>query len=300
MYTMVIPKTALALVVLGTVAAAVSIDLAREERVAVDVSRAGGSGLAASARESEIDLVARLRRERFAPEVKGNPFASRDASRPAAVAAPQPPAPPPLAYRYGGQFRIDNGGWRVYLLKGSDLVPINVGDVLDGPYKVTAIGADEFEIMHLPTSTKRVLQYSSLGTGSTLASDQGSLAPQAGMSSSGAAPSVAAFSGSTSGSQPVRSPTAPAVGAAVVPGFAVAAPGVSPGVAAAPAAASSGTALGSITGGATPRGTLGASGPSGAAPRLGVAPPASGSMPMSPAPAGTMQTLPAPTGRLGV
>jgi hypothetical protein len=289
-------RTSLAVVVLGGLAAAVAVDVMRGDGAAVDAPRPGrGAPTTPSARESALDLTAGLRRERFASEMAGDPFAGREAQRSATAAASVPAGPPPFAYRYGGQFRIDTGGWRVYLLKGNDLVHIKVGDVLDGSYKVTAIGAEEFEVVHLPTSTKRVIQYASLDTGSTLAGDQGPSAPQAGVATSNNSALLAGFAGPAAAAGASASPALPLAGAAGMGGIsAIVGSGAS----------SSGTSRssspGSVTGGPTPSGTLGASVPAAGAPRLGVAPPASGSMPMSPAPAGTMQTLPAPTGRLGV
>jgi hypothetical protein len=287
-------RSTIALLVLGGLAAAVAVDIVREKPAAVGVPIAErGASARSGERESPMDLAAALRRERFASELAGDPFAGREVQRsPAAVTAP-PPGPPPFAYRYGGQFRIDTGGWRVYLLKGNDLVAIHVGDVLEGSYKVMAIGAEEFEVVHLPSSTKRVLQYSSLGTGSALAQgDHAPLAPQEGAARSGVAAAQAAFSGPGPAAEGRVAATSSATGSGALVGVPM-----TSGVGTSPRATSSST---SVTGGAVPSGTLGASAPAASAPRLGVAPPASGSMPMSPAPAGTMQTLPAPTGRLGV
>lgn len=284
-------RTTIALLVLGGLAVAVAVEFAREEPAAVGVPLAErGASARSGGRESPVDLAAGLRRERFAPELAGDPFAGREVPRPAAAVAAPFPVPPPFAYRYGGQFRVETAGWRVYLLKGNDLVAINVGDVLEGSFKITAIGAEEFEVVHLPSATKRVLQYASLGTGSTLA--QGEQAPQGRTARSGPSASQAAFSALGPGAEGRSAATSSPSGSAAVMG----APMTS-GTGASPNVASS---SGSVTGGPVPRGMLGAAAPAAGAPRLGVAPPASGSMPMSPAPAGTMQTLPAPTGRLGV
>ncbi len=285
-------RSSLALLVLGVLAAAVAVDMSRDEGVAPDAPRAG-RGTAPATGDASIDMAGRLRRERLSADVIGEPFAGREAPR-AAAAAPVPAGPPPFPYRYAGQFRIDDGGWRVYLLKGNELVLIKVGDVLEGAFKVTAIGAEEFEIVHLPSATTRVLQYASLGTGSALAQSEplpSTAHARTAVSGTSDLPVTRAASAAASAS---ASAGMTSQGAAIVgaPGFA-GTPPASP-------APSSTTSSGSVTSGSVPRGQLGTSGPAAGAPRLGVAPPASNSMPMSPAPSGTMQTLPAPTGRLGV
>lgn len=283
-------RSTIALLVLGALAAVVAVDMSRDQGAASDAPRnSRGAASVTASRDASADLAGRLKRERLSADLIGEPFVGREA--PSAAAVQVPSGPPPFPYRYAGQFRIEDGGWRVYLLKGNDLVLIKVGDVLEGSFKVTAIGTEEFEVVHLPSAKTLVLQYASLGTGSTLA--QGESAPL---------PTNTSVTGSsTPGSLAGRAAAAGAgdagsanQGAALfgAPGFAGSPP--------APLAPSSSSSSGSVRSGPVPSGQLGSSVPGAGAPRLGVTPSGPSSMPMSPAPAGVMQTLPAPTGRLGV
>jgi hypothetical protein len=284
-------RSSIALFVLAVLGTGVAVDAYRDEGAGPQV-RSGAAPALRGARDldSRTDLVGRLKRERLRGEVTGDPFAGREPARPSTGASAAPAGPPPFNYRYAGQFRIDDGGWRVYLLKGNDMVLIKVGDMLDGSYKVTAVNAEEFEIVHLPTSTKRVIEYGTLGTGSTFA--QGEPSQQAPVASTvSSAPDFPSTRQTPAASSLAG---AGAQGPAVMggPGFAGTAPALA-------ATAGSGSSTSVVTG-SVPTGQLGSAGPSASAPRLGVAPAASSSMPMSPAPAGIMQTLPAPTGRLGI
>ena len=273
----------LGMLALGAVAAVAALagwQQSRQGDATVAQSAARGVPSTTLAGDAPLPLPDRLRREGLSGEAVGDPFGAREAPRPGPrvaprpfVAAAAPPAPvaAPFPYRYAGQLSLKDGTRHVYLMKGNDLVPIKVGDVLDGVFKVTAIAAAEFDVVHLPSATARVIQYASLGTGSTLA--QGEPAPL---------PTYASTAVSSTD------------GAAVfgTPLFAGSSPASS--------APSSTSLSGSVRSGAVATGQLGSSGPAAGAPPLGVAPAASSSMPMSPAPAGIMQTLPTPTGRLGV
>jgi len=299
----------LGMLALGAVAAVAALEgwqQSRQGEATVAQPAARAVPLPTLAGSAPLPLADRLRREWLSGEAIGELFGARKAPGPGAREASRPlvaaaaPVAAPFPYLYAGQLSLKDGKRHVYLMKGNDLVPINVGDVLDGVFKVTAIAAAEFEVVHLPSATARVIQYASLGTGSTLA--QGEPAPlpthastavssTPGSLAARAAPTVAA------GSAAAGSGTG---GAAVfgAPGFAGRSP-ASPAPSSASPAPSSASSSESVRSGPVPTGQLGASGPAGA-PRLGVVPPASGSMPTLPAPAGIMQTLPAPTGRLGV
>ncbi len=293
-------KGTLGMLALGAVAAVAALEgwqqsRQRDATVAQPAARAVPPPTLAG--DAPLPLADRLRREWLSGEAIGEPFGARKAPGPGAHEASRPlvaaaaPVSAPFPYLYAGQLSVKDGKRHVYLMKGNDLVPINVGDVLDGVFKVTAIAAAEFEVVHLPSATARVIQYASLGTGSTLA--QGEPAPlptHAGAAVSSTPGSLAARRRRSRGPQQGPAPEAPRSSA--LPVFA----GTSPASPAPPSTSSSE----SVRIGSVPTGQLGSSGPAAGAPRLGVAPSASGSMPVSPAPSGIMQTLPAPTGRLGV
>jgi len=296
----------LGMLALGAVAAVAALEgwqQFRQGDATVAQSAARGVPPPTLAGSAPLPLADRLSREWLSGEASGDPFGAREGPRPGARQAPRPfvaaapaqaPVAAPFPYLYAGQLSLKDGKRHVYLMKGNDLVPINVGDVLDGVFKVTAIAAAEFEVVHLPSATARVIQYASLGTGSTLAQgEQAPLPTHAGTAVSStpgslaarAAPAVAAgpaVAGSSTGGAPVS-------GAPVFAGSSPASP-----------APSSTSSSASVRIGSVPTGQLGSFGPAAGARPLGVAPTGSGSMPVSPAPAGIMQTLPAPTGRLGV
>jgi hypothetical protein len=283
----------LGMLALGAVAAVAALEGWQQFRQGdATVAQQAARGVAPPTRagSAPLPLADRLSRGWLSGEASGDPFGAREAPRPGARQAPRPfvaaaPAPAPVAapfpYLYAGQLSLKDGKRHVYLMKGNDLVPINVGDVLDGVFKVTAIAAAEFEVVHLPSATTRVIQYASLGTGSTLAQGEPAPLPTHAGAPVSSAPGSQAAGSSTGG--------AADFGAPVMAGSSPASP-----------APSSTASSGSVRSGSVPTGQLGSSGPAAGAPALGVAPTASGSMPVSPAPAGIMQTLPAPTGRLGV
>lgn len=284
-------RKSVALFVLAALAAGVAVDVLRDEGAGPPERHASPAAPAARSAAGRHDLVGSPKRERLAGELIGDPFAGREAVRQAAAAPAAPPAvAPPFPYRYAGQFRIDDGGWRVYLLKGTELVAIKVGDMLEGSFKVMAIGTEELEVLHVPSAETLVISYADLGTGSSLAQGAGTPQVLPGAAGSSSAGSHAARQAPEAGS-PVGTGSQ---SAAIVGGAALA--GARPALG---TAATAGTSA-SVRTGAVPTGQLGTAGPSAGAPRLGVAPAASSSMPMSPAPAGVMQTLPAPSGRLGM
>ena len=290
-------KSPLALLAFGAVTAVVALEAWQGMRVASDEMVQPAARVAARSGQTQDSgprVPERPIRERLSSEVIGEPFGVREPPRPVAASA-SPPAPvaAPFPYRYGGQLSLDDGKRRVYLTKGNDLLMIQVGDILDGVFKVTRIDEDALEVLHVPSSIATLMQYSAMiadaaapaasraGAGQVIAlspTSQGSVA------SAAVAPQV-------SGTGTIADPFVGAgvVGAPAVTGTAPTAPSLSsPGGSAA------------VTTGTVPQGRLGTVGPATGAPQLGVAPSGSNSMPLGPAPVGIMRTLPPPTGRLGI
>lgn len=296
-------KTTVGMLVIGAVSAMAALEGWQQWRAgapefAQPVARI--SAPASQTNENAMPFAGRLARQRLSGEVIGEPFGAREAPR-VTVPAPPPVAPvaAPFPYRYAGQLGLDDGKKRVYLIKGNDLVLINVGDVLDGVFKVTAISEDSLEVLHVPTAIATQMQFSAMvadapGTGT---------ASQPAVRASYTPPAASGSRGDvgpgTAGSRPDETP-APFVGSGI--GGAPVAPAVS-GPGPAPLAGTSSAAVttsDAVTTGTVPTGRLGSSGPTAGATPLGVAPSGSGSMPMLPAPVGVMRTLPPPTGRLGI
>ncbi len=101
----------------------------------------------------------------------GDPFAPRGwqappppapvaSSAPAPVATLDltPPGPPPLPFRFVGRMS-DGAELLVYLARGEQAYAARPGEVLDGTYKVAAIGAAQIEFEHIPTGAKQSLAF---------------------------------------------------------------------------------------------------------------------------------------------
>lgn len=98
-----------------------------------------------------------------------DPFAPRNWQAPpppapapatqAIVSAPAeslPPPPPPLPYKFVGQ--MNNGDTRVvYLSRGDQVLLAHQGEVLDGSYKVLAIGQSSIEFEAVSSGLKQTL-----------------------------------------------------------------------------------------------------------------------------------------------
>jgi hypothetical protein len=60
---------------------------------------------------------------------------------------------PPVPYRFAGKI-ITGSEEEVFVSKGDAVVPVKVGDTLDGMYKVESISAERIEIVYLPLGTR--------------------------------------------------------------------------------------------------------------------------------------------------
>ena len=154
-------KGLLGLLALGAVAAAV-FEWNQAGDGAVAPAPARGAARLAEPRDAELRLAQRLKRERMSGDVTGEPFGAREAPRQATAPTAAPPLAPlaaPFPYRYAGQLSVDRGERRVYLTKGSELILVKLGDVLDGEFRVTAVGADALEVRHVGSNVATLVQY---------------------------------------------------------------------------------------------------------------------------------------------
>lgn len=69
-----------------------------------------------------------------------------------------PPAPvaPPLPFRYSGMLE-DGGPPAVFLSQRDELRAVRAGDVLDGRYRVTAVGRGRVDFIYLPLNAPQSL-----------------------------------------------------------------------------------------------------------------------------------------------
>ena len=143
---------------------------AREGEVAPVAAR----GAQESAPMADLRLAERLKREKMPEKVIGEPFGAPAPSAPprpvAAVArAPVAVVVPPFPYRYAGQLSLPSGEVQVYLTKGSELLLVKTGDVLEGVFRVTSVGEEALEVVHVATQVATLLQYTSLNADSSAA-----------------------------------------------------------------------------------------------------------------------------------
>lgn len=103
------------------------------------------AGLALHAREPAAPPGARV--DLFAPRSFVPP--------PAPEPAPAPVAPP-LPFRYSGMLE-DGGPPAVFLSQRDEIRAVRAGDVLDGRYRVTAVGHGRVDFIYLPLNAPQSL-----------------------------------------------------------------------------------------------------------------------------------------------
>jgi hypothetical protein len=76
------------------------------------------------------------------------------------AAASPAPAPPPLPYRFAG--RLNQGAvTQVFLGRGDEIIPIKVGDTIDGQYRIESISESGVTLVHLPTGIRQLIEVDS-------------------------------------------------------------------------------------------------------------------------------------------
>lgn len=99
---------------------------------------------------------------------------------PKITAAPVVPTAPPLPYRFAGKL-VQDGKLQVFLAKGDAAIPIRQGEILDGAYRVEAIGEDRITLVYLPLGHKESIPVnSSLQTAGAGVMGSGAAAPAGG------------------------------------------------------------------------------------------------------------------------
>ena len=69
---------------------------------------------------------------------------------------PPPPSAPPLPFQFVG--KLDDGGpIKVFLQRGSRVVTVGVGDVIDSTYRVESITDTQMTLIYLPLDIRQVL-----------------------------------------------------------------------------------------------------------------------------------------------
>jgi len=183
--------------------------------------------------EAKSPEVAVPSRPRVSGETRGNLFAGpkpvvRAPVKAAPVVAPKPSVPP-FPYKYAGRVAVGNEAARIYLQKGSELVEIKKGSMLDDAWRVDAVSEDRIEVSFVPLAQQLTMSLASL-TGEPGA--QGALSTAAGSATSAASGRALASTQSQLPAVPVASAqqqsapgAAPLIGGPILPSPA---PGVQP------------------------------------------------------------------------
>ena len=85
---------------------------------------------------------------------------TRAAEAPPAVVAPAPPKPPPLPFGYGGSGRV-NGKRVLFLERDNRSLLVEVGDIVDGTYRVDALDPSRAVLRYLPLNIAQVMVFGS-------------------------------------------------------------------------------------------------------------------------------------------
>lgn len=70
--------------------------------------------------------------------------------------AAEEPKMPPLPYRYLGRWE-ENGTLTLFLSHGNEPIPIHLGQVLDGVWRVELVRPDRIEFTYLPLNTRAMM-----------------------------------------------------------------------------------------------------------------------------------------------
>jgi hypothetical protein len=214
----------------------------------------------------------------------------RPREKPQAPVVVEKPVAPPFPYKFGGRLVTGNGAPLLFLQKGTELVAIKKGEILDGVWRVESLTDDRIEVSFVPLGERLALTFASLTTETSAQGDRYADAPAAGRAFSNTRSEVAAAP-TRAESRPVPASPSGGFGRSPVPSRASLAP-------VPPATPSASAGPGSSVQ-ALPGGKLGLEAPTTGSMPTGPAPTGS-SMPIGPAPSGTMPTSPAPTGKLGL
>ncbi len=74
------------------------------------------------------------------------------------VAAP-PPVAPPMPYKFAGA-SVYNGQLQIFLAKGDSIIPVSLGETIEGGYRVEAIDERQITLMYLPLEQNQVIPIS--------------------------------------------------------------------------------------------------------------------------------------------
>ncbi len=115
--------------------------------------------------EAPLNLVAALPTRVELPEFPGDPFSGASlkarpaARRVAAAPAGTVPAVPANPYRFAGEVR-QPGATHRFLVRGSDILEVKPGEVLDDGYRVEAVDGMQVVLVHLASGHRHAVALS--------------------------------------------------------------------------------------------------------------------------------------------
>lgn len=163
-------KLLLGLLALGVIAAVLLEGGQPADELALAPAAARSASKSGEPQSADLRLAERLQREKISEKVIGEPFGVPPAPPPKRLARANVPAPvvaTPFPYRYAGQISLPDGETQVYLTKGSELLLVKAGDVLEGMFRVTSVGEEALEVVHVASQVATQLQYTSLSADSS-------------------------------------------------------------------------------------------------------------------------------------
>ena len=104
------------------------------------------------------------------PGMHSDPFSTQQPARaaipeirnPQAIVEVPVPQAPAFPYKYAGRLDREGGKAEVYLTKGSELLTITAGQVLDAAWRIDSISADRLQVTWVPGGQTSMLALSSL------------------------------------------------------------------------------------------------------------------------------------------
>ncbi len=96
-------------------------------------------------------------------EARSDAFAPRQwaPAAPAAKHTPPPPAAPPMPYRYAGKV-VHDGTEQLMLSKGDTVLPVRIGETLEGGYRVESFDSRWISLRHLPSGLLQLIAVDSV------------------------------------------------------------------------------------------------------------------------------------------
>lgn len=109
------------------------------------------------------ELRAAMSRKLQSADVSGEPFAGFSwVPPPPPAPPPAKPAAPPFPYKYAGRIKEESGATRIYLTRGPDMLLVNVGDLLDGVFRVETLSDERIDIVYVPGGDRMSFELASL------------------------------------------------------------------------------------------------------------------------------------------